>query len=70
MASLPGYDAWKLRSPDDKNPCCEYCGASEAPYSDARMGWQPAECTGECGKSWRDPDAEYEARRDDMREAG
>jgi hypothetical protein len=24
--SLPGYDAWKLRSPDDVAPVCDFCG--------------------------------------------
>lgn len=64
MTGLPGYDAWKLMSPEDENPCCEHCGASERSYS-VRHGWQPDCCTGECGKGWRDPDAEYEAMRDD-----
>ena len=57
--SLPGYDAWKTTDPRDY--CCEHCGA------DPRYckGWQPESCTGECGKVWRDPDAEYEAQRDE-----
>lgn len=59
---LPGYDAWKTMSPDDENPCCEFCGASER---QCRHGWAPDACTGKCGLSWRDPDAEYEAMRDD-----
>jgi hypothetical protein len=61
----PGYDDWKTRSPYDEDPRCEYCGASEARGSLARQGWQPDECTGECRIRWRDPDAEYEASRDD-----
>jgi hypothetical protein len=59
---LPGYDAWKTMSPDDADPRCEHCGASD--HSTAK-GWQPDACTGECGIRWRDPDAEYEASRDD-----
>jgi len=56
---LPGYDAWKTHNPDDDR--CEFCGA------DPRYckGWQPDACTGECGIGWRDPDAEYDRRRDD-----
>ena len=30
-----------------------------------RGGWQPEKCNGECGKGWRDPDAEYERMRDE-----
>lgn len=59
---IPGYDNWKLMSPYDENPCCEFCGADERLAS---KGWQPSCCTGECGIKWRDPDAEYEASRDD-----
>ena len=57
--NLPGYDEWKTHDPADD--CCEFCGA------DPRYcrGWQPNECTGECGQRFRDPDAEYEAMRDD-----
>jgi hypothetical protein len=60
--NLPGYDAWKTMSPDDENPCCEFCGVSDRA---AAKGWHPDCCTGECRKSWRDPDAEYEAMRGD-----
>jgi len=41
---------------------CEFCGA--APW-ECRGGWQPNNCTGECGKGWRDPDHEYEKMRDE-----
>ncbi len=61
--NLPGYDAWKTMSPDEENPQCEFCGASER---ETCHGWQPDCCNGECGKIWRDPDAEYEAMRDDQ----
>ena len=56
---LPGYDAWKTHNPADD--LCEFCGA------DARRckGWQPEPCTEECRTVWRDPDAEYDAMRDD-----
>ena len=64
MNGLPGYDAWLTRNPDDI--ACEFCGAS--PY-ETRCGWQPDICTGECRRTWRDPDAEYEARRDDRDDA-
>ena len=60
MDGLPGYDAWKTHNPDDNR--CEICGA--APY-ECRDGWQPDSCTGECNRGWRDPDAEYEATRDE-----
>lgn len=60
--NLPGYDAWKLMSPEDENPQCEFCGASEY---EIRGGWQPKQCDGECGRRWRDPDHELEAMRDD-----
>lgn len=61
--NLPGYDNWKTMSPDEDGPEeCEFCGAVMG-YSQ-RKGWQPAECTGECERSWRDPDAEYDAMRD------
>lgn len=58
--SLPGYDEWKTHDPDDDR--CEFCGAS--PYA-MRDGWQPRDCTGECRRSWRDPDAEYDRMRDE-----
>lgn len=58
--NLPGYDAWKLMSPDDEDRC-EFCGVLG--YA-CRKGWQPHQCTGECGRSWRDPDYELEAMRD------
>lgn len=60
LNGLPGYDAWKLASPDDDY--CEHCGAHDRK---ARAGWQPDDCTGECGRRWRDPDHERDARRDD-----
>lgn len=59
MGGLPGYDEWKTHNPDDDR--CEHCGADA---SDCRAGWQPDACTGECGHSWRDPDAERDRRRD------
>ena len=58
--SLPNYDAWRLSNPEDD--CCEFCGASDRV---CRSGWQPDECTGECRRGWRDPDYEYEMRRDE-----
>lgn len=60
---LPGYDEWKTHNPDDDR--CEFCGAHER---EARGGWQPEGCTGECQQEWRDPDAEYDAMRDDEME--
>lgn len=57
---LPGYDDWKTHNPDDDR--CEFCGVHER---QCRDGWQPDQCTGECGQSWRDPDAEYERMRDE-----
>lgn len=60
MSSLPGYDEWKTRDPDEGR--CEFCGVHA---SECRSGWRPSRCTGECDLSWRDPDTEYEAARDD-----
>lgn len=60
MSDLPGYDDWKTHNPDDDR--CEHCGVHPR---ECREGWQPDRCTGECGRRWRDPDAEYEAKRDD-----
>lgn len=57
MGDLPGYDAWKLASPDDDY--CEYCGIHER---SCRAGWEPDCCTGECGRQWRDPDFERDLR--------
>lgn len=58
MTFLPGYDAWKTRDPREDH--CEFCGVHAR---QCRAGWQPDECTGECGQTWRDPDAEYDAMR-------
>jgi hypothetical protein len=60
MSDLPGYDDWKLASPDDSDRC-EHCGCSAR----SGDGFRPDSCTGECGVVWRDPDAENDARRDD-----
>lgn len=61
MSGLPaGFDDWKTHNPDDDR--CEHCGVHPR---ECRGGWQPDRCTGECGKTWRDPDAEYEAMRDE-----
>lgn len=58
--SLPGYDDWKTHNPDDDR--CEHCGA----HPEARRGgWQPEQCTGECGTAWRDPDFENDQRREE-----
>ena len=62
MTSLPGYDNWLTHNPDDDR--CEHCGALPS------SGWEPSECTGECGVKWRDPDAEYERRRDEAEQPG
>lgn len=48
------YDAWKTASPDDDR--CEFCGV----LLKYNRGWQPDACTDECGRGWRDPDAEYD----------
>jgi hypothetical protein len=58
--SLPGYDEWKCHNPDDDR--CEFCGAHPR---ECRAGWRPDSCNGECGRGWRDPDAEYDAMRDE-----
>lgn len=57
---MTSYDDWKTHNPDDDR--CEHCGAHER---ECGRGWQPRQCTGECGHVWRDPDAEYERRRDE-----
>jgi hypothetical protein len=57
MTNLPGYDAWKTHNPADD--CCEFCGVHS---QECRGGWQPERCNGECGRSWRDPDAERDER--------
>lgn len=57
---LPGYDDWKTHNPDDD--LCEFCGA----YPHERSGgWKPRLCTGDCGRSWRDPDYERDQIIDD-----
>lgn len=61
--NLPNYDDWKTHDPADDN--CEHCGAS--PYA-ARDGWRPDRCTGECRRSWRDPDAERDAKNEQEHE--
>ena len=53
------HDDWKLMSPDDERDECEFCGSSGRI---CRAGWQPDCCTGECGRSWRDPDYERDLR--------
>lgn len=58
--TLPGYDDWKTHNPDDDR--CEFCGVHPR---ECRGGWQPDLCTGECGRSWRDPDYEYDKMRDE-----
>lgn len=58
--NLPGYDDWKTSNPDDDR--CEHCGADPRAH---HAGWQPDPCTGECNIKWRDPDAEYDAWRDE-----
>ena len=57
---LPGYDEWLAHNPADDR--CEYCGAE--PF-EVRRGWQPKDCSGECGRAWRDPDDEYDRKRDE-----
>lgn len=47
--TLPGYDAWKTHNPDDDR--------SAACTSD--------ECSGECGRAWRDPDYERDKTKDE-----
>lgn len=58
--SLPGYDEWKTRNPDDDR--CEFCGADP---EDCRHGWRPDRCTGRCGYNWRDPDHERDCKIDE-----
>jgi len=60
MSDLPGYDDWKTHNPDDDR--CEFCGANP---NASKHGWAPDECTGKCDTSWRDPDYEYDRKRDE-----
>jgi hypothetical protein len=60
MTDLPGYDDWKTHNPDDD--LCEFCGAH---FRETRGGWMPVQCTRECDRNWRDPDFEYDRRRDE-----
>jgi hypothetical protein len=62
--SLKGLDAYLTTDP--REYLCDYCGA-DARY-EGRDGWQPWCCTGKCGRRWRDPDAEYDALRDEPRD--
>lgn len=60
------YDAWKLESPEEESdrlygPWCEFCEC----HIPRGANYQPDCCTGACGTRWRDPDADYEAMRDD-----
>jgi hypothetical protein len=57
---MTSYDDWKTHNPDDDR--CEFCGAHPR---ECRAGWRPDSCNGECGRGWRDPDAEYDAMRDE-----
>lgn len=56
---LPGFDAWLSHNPEDDK--CEFCGAHP---SECRSGWKPDDCTGECGRRWRDPDTEYDKKEE------
>lgn len=58
MTKIPGYDSWKTHNPDDDR--CEFCDALQ------QGGWQPDECTGECGRRWRDPDYEHDRKQEDL----
>lgn len=61
MSGLPaGYDNWRISNPEDDR--CEFCGVHPR---ECRGGWQPDRCTGECGRSWRDPDYERDLRMED-----
>jgi len=57
---MGGYDNWLTHNPDEDR--CEFCGVHDG---GCRAGWQPEDCTGECGRRWRDPDAEYDRMRDE-----
>lgn len=59
---IPGYDNWKTSDPDEDR--CEFCGIHAR---HCRDGWQPDCCTGECRRSWRDPDYERDQRIEDER---
>ncbi len=55
MTGLPGYDEWKLASPDDErsDPLCPFCGA----YSTRRCELE--EEAGCCPWEASDPDPDY-----------
>ena len=50
--NLPGYDAWKLASPDDERDAIgdepgQVCGRYHEPDEDAPRGYKPKPCRGE-----------------------
>lgn len=51
--NIPGYDAWKLASPDDSDGVGteegQTCGRYEEPDEDAPRGYRPKPCTGVMG---------------------
>lgn len=57
---LPGYDAWKLMSPEDeRRGCCPFCGA----YASSQCEFEDdTECPWE--ESQPDPDALRDSRND------
>lgn len=43
-----GYDAWKLRSPDDEaarfDPLCHHCGSEDQTFHDDYGHWRCGDC--------------------------
>ena len=58
--SLPGYDAWKTRLPDDDGKECPSCGEWMVYFSSAR-GWVCEHCE---EREAPDPDRAYDEWRD------
>lgn len=78
METLPGYDAWKLRGPDDDRDDCSLCNGTgkadsmncggdgevdEGIECPACEGEGTVECT-QCDYDEHDGDYEFERRRD------
>ena len=54
---MRGYD----RMSDPADDRCDFCGAKDT----GNRGWEPEGCTGECGRNFRDPDAERDSKMED-----
>lgn len=64
--SLPGYDAWKTRLPEDDWRECPHCDGVMR-WSSFWRGWECERCEENTGP---DPDALYDEWRDRQMEEG